>query len=155
MPFLISDSDYHYHPLYRFYGWEHAGEFPPVRECACKNIGECYLRLLSSWSIDTCSERFRPLWSEENPTAGQCTITAALVHEFFGGEVLHLPLPEGGFHSFNRLNGIIIDLACEQFGKDALLDFAHAAPADPAALLASPDKLARYELLKKNFLAGV
>ena len=148
---LIEGTGYQYDPTYRFYGWEHANEIVPVKECGAGTIGEFYLALLKAWSRETCSPRFRDAWSEEeNPSAGQCTITAAIVHEYFGGEVLGLPLLEGGKHSFNRIGGVIIDLACEQFGKNALLDFDNAFPVDPESLLDDPAKAERCALLKKR-----
>ncbi len=148
---LIENTGYKYDPTYRFYGWEYRREVKPLRECGVRDIGEFYLALLKAWSLETCSPRFRGAWSsEENPSAGQCSITAAIVREFFGGEVLGLPLEGGGMHSFNLIDGKMIDLACEQFGKDALLDFDNAVPVDPSALTNAPDKAARCELLKKR-----
>ena len=147
---LIENTGYKYDPTYRFYGWEYADEIKPVTDCGAATVGEFYLACLKAWSIDTCSAKFRGGWSEENPSVGQCTITAAIVHEYFGGEVLGLPMEGGGMHSFNLLDGKIIDLACEQFGKDALLDFDNAVPVEPEALLAGGDKAERCALLKKR-----
>ena len=148
----IEGTGYKYDPKYRFYGWEYADDIKPIKDCGAATIGEFYLACLDAWNLQTCSERLRPGWSEDNPSVGQCTITAAIVHEFFGGEVLGLPLLEGGMHSFNRLDGKIIDLACEQFGKDALLDFDNSLPVDPDSLLAAPDKAERAALLKERIL---
>lgn len=147
---LIEGTDYRYDSTYRFYGWEHADEIRPAVPCGAKTIGELYLALLKAWNVETCSVRFRPVWSETNPTAGQCTITARIVYELFGGEVLGLPLNGGGMHSFNRIDGVIIDLACEQFGKDALLHFENAVPVDPDHLLEGGDKAERCALLRKR-----
>lgn len=147
---LIEGTGYNYDSTYRFYGWEYAGSISPITDCGVNTIGEFYLALLKAWSIDTCSERFRPVWSDDNPSVGQCTITAAIVHELFGGEVLGLPLNGGGMHSFNRINGKIVDLACEQFGKDALLDFENAVPVDYTSLLVGGDKAERCELLRRR-----
>ena len=79
-------------------------------------------------------------------------ITAALVHEFFGGEVYSLPLDGGGRHSFNYINGVFADLASEQFGRDALPDFSLAEPVDPASLLTGGDKAERCTLLRERLL---
>lgn len=147
---LIENTGYKYDRIYRFYGFEHADEIKPIKGCGVKTLGEFYLRCLNAWNAETCSARFRPDWSEDNPSVGQCTITAALVHEFFGGEVVGLPLTEGGTHSFNRINGTIIDLACEQFGRDALLDFDNAVPVDADKLLVGGDKAERCALLRKR-----
>lgn len=149
---LIEGTGYKYDEKYRFYGWEHADGIKPVRACGAGTIGEFYLACLEAWNIETCSARLRPEWSEDNPSVGQCTITAAIVHEFFGGEVLGLPLIGGGMHSFNRLDGQIIDLACEQFGKDALLDFENSLHVEPDTLLADPEKAERAALLRDRLL---
>lgn len=151
---LLEETGYHYHPLYRFYGWEFADTITPVKPCGAKTLGEFYLACRKAWNAETCSAKFRPLWSAENPSVGQCTITAKLVHEFFGGEVLWLPLEGGGRHNFNRIRGVIVDLACEQFGADALLDFPDARPGDPESLVKDPDKAERCELLRGR-LAGI
>ena len=149
---LVENTGYKYDPLYRFCGWEHADDIRPVKACGAETIGEFYLACLKEWSIETCSERFRPEWSAANPSIGQCTITAALVHEFFGGGVYSLPLDGGGRHSFNYINGVFVDLASEQFGRNALPDFSLAEPADPASLLAGGDKAERGALLRERLL---
>lgn len=151
----LENTGYKYHPVYRFYGWEFRNAIKPVRPCGVKDLGEFYLALLRSWSADTCSARFRSVWScDENPTAGQCTITAAIVREYFGGDIIGLPLIGGGVHSFNLINGVIIDLASEQFGKDALLDYTACIPVDAEHLLDQPDKQQRHDLLLANLAAA-
>ena len=149
----IENTDYRYGETYRFYGWESADGVTPIREGGFASLGEFYMGCLASWSAETCSVRFRGNWSEENPSVGQCTITAALVREHFGGEIFGLPLKGGGMHSFNRIGGRFYDLACEQFGKNALLDFDSAVPVDAETLLADGDKAERCELLRQNLRA--
>ena len=148
---LIENTDYRYGEKYRFYGWEYADEIKPSVPCGVENIGQLYMGLLEAWSVETCSVRFRPNWSADNPTAGQCTITAAVVRELFGGEIRGLPLRDGsGVHSYNVIGGKIVDLACEQFGKNALPDFSVSVEVDADRLLIGGDKLSRCELLKEN-----
>ena len=43
--------------------------------------------LRKSWSLATAHQ-----WTLENPAAGQCNVTALLVHELFGGDLLKTPL---------------------------------------------------------------
>ena len=148
---LIENTDYTYGETYRFYGWEYAGEIKPLTDCGVENIGQLYMALLRAWSAETCSVRFRPCWSPDNPTAGQCTITAAIVHRLFCGEIRGLPLNDGsGVHSFNVINGRIVDLACEQFGKNALPDFSVSVEVDAGRLLSGGDKQSRCDLLIDN-----
>lgn len=144
------NSAYRYDRRYRFYGWENAEKIRPVVACGCADLGEFYLACLAAWSEETCTARMRGDWSKENPTAGQCSITAFLVQEFFGGEIMGLPLEDGGMHCFNRIDGVIVDLACEQFGKDSVLNFEDGMTLTPEAALGSADKRERAALLRKN-----
>ena len=65
--------------------------------------------LQASWSLKTSSQ-----WLASNPARGQCNVTALLVNELFGGEILKTPLPEGD-HFYNRIDGERIDLTDVQF----------------------------------------
>ncbi len=67
--------------------------------------------LSKSWSLDTARQ-----WTAENPAAGQCNVTALLVHDLFGGELLKTPLPEGD-HFYNRINGHRYDFTQSQFSQ--------------------------------------
>lgn len=62
-----------------------------------------------SWSRATARH-----CTEENPAKGQCNITALLVHELFGGELLKTPLPDGD-HFYNRIGGVRFDFTESQF----------------------------------------
>ena len=42
-----------------------------------------YQQLRRSWSIETSSH-----WTHDNPASGQCGVTALVVHDKFGGEIL-------------------------------------------------------------------
>jgi len=65
--------------------------------------------LRKSWSLATARQ-----WTTENPAAGQCNVTALLVHELFGGELLKTRLPEGD-HFYNRIGGQRYDFTDSQF----------------------------------------
>jgi|SRR6516225_9845292 len=65
--------------------------------------------LLKSWSPESGRQ-----WTAENPAAGQCNVTALLVHELFGGELLKTRLPEGD-HFYNRIGGRRYDFTESQF----------------------------------------
>jgi hypothetical protein len=67
--------------------------------------------LRQSWSRATARQ-----WTEKNPAAGQCNVTALLVHELFGGELLKTPLPEGD-HFYNRIDGVRFDFTKSQFAR--------------------------------------
>ena len=120
-------------------------------EAAPEEIRRLYKRLLSAWSIDTCAPRYRPEWSEENPTLGQCSITAFLVQDILGGEVYGVRLEDGAYHCFNEVDGFRFDLTSEQFGG-AALDYDACVPQRRAEHFANEDKFLRYALLIKRFI---
>lgn len=62
-----------------------------------------------SWSLATASQ-----WTQANPAAGQCNVTALLIHELFGGDLLKTPLPAGD-HFYNRIGGRRYDFTEDQF----------------------------------------
>jgi hypothetical protein len=59
--------------------------------------------LRKSWSLASARQ-----WTAENPAAGQCNVTALVVHDLFGGELLKTSLPEGD-HFYNRIDGCRYD----------------------------------------------
>src|SRR6476469_6500553 len=67
--------------------------------------------LRQSWSAASSDQ-----WTRQNPAAGQCNVTALLVHELFGGELLKTPLPAGD-HFYNRIEGRRYDFTASQFDQ--------------------------------------
>ena len=117
-------------------------------ETVPEEIRELYRDLMHVWCIETCAPRYRPVWSEENKTAGQCSITAFLVQDLLGGKVYGIPLPEGGFHCYNEVGDYTFDITSEQFG-DTVLDYTNNPEQFREIQLADAGKRERYELLKK------
>ena len=117
-------------------------------ESVPQEIRDLYLDLEHVWCLETCGPRYRPQWSPENRTAGQCTITSFLIQDLFGGKVYGVPLPEGGFHCFNKIGGCTFDITSEQFG-DAALEYTEDFEQFREEQLSDAGKLERYELLKK------
>ena len=83
---------------YLYYGAEHHLEVKNHLYKGVTNIHELYDVLLKCWTRETCTERLRHVWSEQNKTCGQCSITAFLVQDLFGGEIYEIPLDNGGVH---------------------------------------------------------
>ena len=139
---------------YRFYGHDVTGikpihnDYPQVT-----SIQRLYDLLSSIWCEYTCAPRMRQSWSKENKTLGQCSITAFLVQDIFGGEVLGIPLKEGGFHCFNVVEGKKFDLTSEQFG-DENLDYEHVVPQSREVHFSKAEKYERY-LYLCNQLKGL
>ena len=84
-------------------------------------VEDLYDALTRSWCLETCAPRLRHLWSPEDMTVGQCSVTAFLAQDIFGGKVYGIPLPEGGFHCYNAVGGAVFDLTCTQFHGEELV----------------------------------
>jgi hypothetical protein len=67
----------------------------------------------------TCSEDDLPMWSVENPSRGHCAVVALTINDLFGGDLLCAKVHRSdaliGYHWWNRLAGIDIDLTRCQF----------------------------------------
>lgn len=135
---------------YRFYGWEQADvpamtdEYPGIRTPL-----DLYDALSAGiWRAGTCAPRLRDGWSEENRTLGQCSITAFLVQDIFGGRVYGILRPGGNYHCYNVVDGHTFDLTSEQFGDEKLCY-----EGNPEQLrethFAKEEKRLRYELLRR------
>ena len=108
-----------------------------------------YELLCECWSADTCAPRMRSRWCRENATLGQCSITAFLTQDIFGGEVYGVKLPDGNYHCFNVVNGILFDLTSEQFG-DKKLEYTLEYPQSREEHFSKSEKKERYESLKAS-----
>ena len=110
------ESDIYRLDTYGFAGWEQAdvpartGEYAGIR-----TPKDLYNALWHVWSAETCAPRMRGDWSEDNRTLGQCSVTAFLAQDLFGGKVYGIPLEDGGFHCYNVAEGCTFDLTSEQF----------------------------------------
>jgi hypothetical protein len=77
----------------------------------------------SSWSEESCDPVDLPTWSPENPARGQCGVTALVVQDLLGGELLLAEVHNAdgsrqGVHYWNRFGaGIEVDLTREQFTR--------------------------------------
>lgn len=105
---------------YNFYGWESAA-VSPVNEVYqdIRSVQQLYEILSEIWCADTCAPRLRPEWSKENKTLGQCSITAFLAQDIFGGKVYGILRPDGNYHCYNVVGDCCFDLTSEQFGEEA------------------------------------
>lgn len=142
--------------MYKFYGNENAEKVMAINnEYGITTALDLYNRLLNIWSVDTCAPRLRPEWSTENPTLGQCSITAFLVQDIFGGDVYGVKT-SSGIHCYNVVNGISFDLTSEQFGEKAKdLDYTPILLQDRNAPnhFGNGEKEDRYNTLKKALLS--
>lgn len=91
-----------------------ASEGPDVE--IARRLDELARRLENSWTRETSADPVR--WSAENSSFGQCAVTALIVQDHFGGELLRARV-NGVSHYWNRLPfGLEVDLTRKQFGVD-------------------------------------
>ena len=137
---------------YRFYGWECAmspnvsGSFAGIT-----SPQRLYDVLSDIWCEYTCAPRLREGWSKENMTLGQCSITAFLVQDIFGGKVYGILRPGGNYHCYNVIGDAIFDLTSEQFG-DEVLDYTDNPEQSREVHFAKQEKYERYLWLKDALL---
>ena len=93
-------------------------------------------------------------WNPENRTLGQCSITAFLMQDIYGGKVYGVPLEDGSFHCFNAVGDCVFDLTSEQFG-DTVLDNSNCPEQFRKDHFAKEEKRLRYEHLKDLLLIRI
>ena len=142
---------------YGFYGWEGADIAPADEKySAIRDPRHLYDILSGIWCEYTCAPRLRSGWSPENKTLGQCSITAFLAQDIFGGKVYGVLRGGGNYHCYNVVGGCVFDLTSEQFGDEKLVY-----EGNPEQFrkvhFAKTEKKERYEYLKREldkYLSG-
>ena len=133
---------------YKFYGWESA-DVPPITD-EYENIAtprDLYDALSEVWCEYTCAPRLRKDWSMENPTLGQCSITAFLAQDIFGGKVYGVLRKGGNYHCYNVVGECMFDLTSEQFGNE-VLNYTDNPEQFREVHFAKEEKKERYEYLR-------
>ena len=85
---------------------------------------------------------------------GQCSVTAFLMQDIFGGEVYGILRPGGNYHCFNVVGNCVFDLTSEQFG-DEILDYSVCTKQSRDIHFASEEKRKRYEYLKAKVMEAM
>lgn len=101
------------------------------------------------WCADTCAPRMREQWSAANKTLGQCSVTAFLAQDIFGGRVYGIERAGGNFHCYNVVGEVAFDLTSEQFG-DEKLDYTDNPEQFREIHFSKEEKRLRYEYLKRE-----
>jgi hypothetical protein len=101
----------------------------------------------ASWSLETCDPTDAPRWTLANPSLGQCAVTALVVHDLLGGRLLEAEVhredgSRQGFHYWNRLTGVDIDLTREQFASTEHVQEPHLIDRLPSAPWRAQDQYA-------------
>jgi hypothetical protein len=118
------------------------------------NLLDLDTALRACWAADTCSpsDITRIAWSPDNPAWGHCDITALIVHDLFGGDLVlgdvHQDGDPQGYHWWNRLpSGIELDLTREQFVRGQVVSGARVVERPPGRL---PRRWEEYLLLRRR-----
>ncbi|MGW2225894.1 YunG family protein [Streptomyces formicae] len=107
-----------------------------------------------SWGADTCPPDSTDPWPPENPARDQCGVTALVLHDLLGGELVrgevHVDGIRTDYHWWNRLGaGVDVDLTREQFAPQEIVT--------AGTVIARPPEIRRcraeYELLRARVLA--
>ena len=100
----------------KFYGEEY-GDIKRMKPGNSKieTINDLYNILRECWCKESAYPSCQAEWVPNDPSYGQCAITAMLVYDMFGGSIHRIRVDGGGTHYFNYIDGHYIDLTREQF----------------------------------------
>ncbi len=78
----------------------------------------------AAWAADTSADAAN--WSPANPAYGQCAVTACIVQDYLGGEIVWAGVPQAGqdqpvSHYFNMIGGREVDLTRDQFSANSVV----------------------------------
>jgi hypothetical protein len=127
--------------------WCHDADMSPTAD-------ELRQHFLAAWGPDTCYPHMREEWSHDNPSRDQCGMTALVVQDILGGQLViaevHVDGTQVGHHYWNRLpDGSDLDLTADQFTPDE-------AVVGGKTIVRPPDApryhRKQYELLRKRVL---
>ncbi len=139
-----------------FYGWKNSKIITasnPAYALKIKHPADLYDALSKIWCEESCASRMRHLWTPENMTLGQCSITAFLAQDIFGGRVFGVETLEGDCHCFNSVDGVNFDLTSEQFNYD--LNYKNDWEQFREDHFRNNEKKLRYEFLKNELLKSL
>ncbi|MFI5773615.1 hypothetical protein ACIA74_34900 [Streptomyces sp. NPDC051658] len=91
-----------------------------------RNFDDIEQAIRRGWGADTTTPAYRPNWTSDNPARDQCGVTALVVHDLLGGDLIRGEVHVNGervdYHWWNRLGlGIEVDLTREQFGPEEIV----------------------------------
>jgi hypothetical protein len=114
-------------------------------DAIARRINELAHQLGQSWTRETSADPVH--WSDANPAYGQCAVSALVVQDHFGGELLRAKV-NGVSHYWNRLpNGTEVDLTRKQFGPSVQVPRGELKSRE--FVLSFPDTVSRYVLLTR------
>lgn len=117
-----------------------------------KTLNDLFEVLLKAWEKNTAYQSSQADYEKDNdPTYGQCAITATLVYDLFGGTIHKIRVNGGGTHYFNKINGHYIDLTRDQFDLYNIdIKYEPNETVDREYCGKNADTAKRFEILKDN-----
>lgn len=116
------------------------------------NLASLQMAIQFAWGEDTAKGD----WKRDVPSLNQCAVTALVVQEFLGGELLRCEMSDGDSHYWNKIGTIEVDLTASQFQHTEGGPLRHTAKVrDREYVLSFPDTMKRYTILlerTKNIL---
>lgn len=103
------------------------------------------------WQTADCAPRMRQNWTKDNMTYGQCSITAFLAQDIFGGKIYEILREGGNYHCYNVIGDCVFDLTSEQFGDEKLC-YENNPEQSREVHFAKEEKRLRYEYLKSELI---
>ncbi len=99
--------------------------------------------LYESWGKDTAYKNDRGKWTEINRAAGQCTVTAMIINDYFGGKIYRGYSKKNNlYHYWNIIDGKKVDLTASQFDNDIHFD---------KVVLKKKDQLIKIDNVRKRY----
>ena len=107
------------------------------------------MELRSAWCRETAHPSYQDKWSQNNPSSGQCLVTALVIQDEYGGDIYSCKV-DNNSHFVNIINDRIIDKTAEQFGCADTIKYIVGSfkKRSRESLLKNKDVRQRYELLK-------
>ncbi|MAF34604.1 hypothetical protein CMO91_02040 [Candidatus Woesearchaeota archaeon] len=112
--------------------------------------------LEKSWCKRTCAKT--GLWRRDNPSWGQCAVTAAVVQDYMGGKIVWCmvrpPGKKSASHYFNNIHKAELDFTREQFPEGSKFERgqrrSQGLRTTRKYIMSSDATRKRYELLKER-----
>ncbi len=105
--------------------------------------------LSKAWCRETAHPSYQNKWYLNNPSQGQCCVTALLVQEKYGGDIYSCKVGQNS-HFINIIEERIVDKTAEQFGGIDKIKYVSGSfkKRTRESLLKNKNIKQRYELLK-------
>lgn len=120
-------------------------------------VEELEALLRAAWGPDTCYPNASEEWRPDNPARDQCGMTALVVQDLLGGDLIlgevHVDGTKVGNHYWNRLpDSTEVDLTAEQFRPEEVIVNGQVVTRPPDAPRRHREQ---YELLRDRVFRGL